>query len=56
MESDRNILVGWIDQWIRHPPPRNPIPNPLPNNVLIYALEKDKRGHTSRAEAPQELS
>ena len=43
MDSDRNILCGWIDQWIRHPPPRNPIPNPLPENVIILSQERAKR-------------
>ena len=44
MESDRNILVGWIDQWIRHPPPRNPIPKTPPKNVIILSQERAKRG------------
>ena len=37
MESDRKILVGWIDKWIRHAPPRNPIPDPRPSNLTILS-------------------
>jgi len=45
MESDRNILVGWIEQWIRHPPPRNPIPYPVPKNLKWLCQERVLRGY-----------
>ena len=45
MESDRNILVGWIDQWIRQPPPRNPIPYPVPKNLKWLCQERVLRGY-----------
>jgi len=39
MESDRNILSRWVEQWIRQPPPRNPIPYPVPKNLKWFCQE-----------------
>jgi len=45
MESDRNILSRWVEQWIRHPPPRNPIPYPVPKNLKWFCQERVLRGY-----------
>lgn len=45
MDSDRNILSRWIPQWIRQPPPRNPIPYPVPKNLKWLCQERVLRGY-----------
>jgi len=45
MESDRNILSRWVEQWIRQPPPRNPIPYPVPKNLKWFCQERVLRGY-----------
>ena len=35
IEADRKLVCRFIDVWIRHPPPRNPLPDPLPENVVL---------------------
>ena len=41
VEADRKLIARMIDQWIRHPPPRNPIPDPCPPNVILLKASRD---------------
>lgn len=45
MDSDRNILRPRIPQWIRQPPPRNPIPYPTPKKLKWLCQERVLRGY-----------
>jgi len=41
IEADRKLIARMIDQWIRHPPPGNPIPDPCPSNVILLKASRD---------------
>ena len=47
MDSDRNIIARWIPQWIRQPPPRNPLPYPIPKNLVLLSQVRTRAGRSA---------